>query len=281
MVLSWVRNINRMSLWERYFLAWVKVAEPDSKHKEKKKYTWCTFNCPVHLLQSWMSLIYSPTPTHQASRNGRVANCTWKIAIAVKEEMKRTLLLCAREALTANLPSQHFKKLVKIKRNMSTSACISVRTGTEPQRLWRSVLQQLFQPGSPLSALSLSRERQKIEKTCHQHMQWAVWELSSSRRPSLLVLLNPATEPITRSLGGKGELLWGDASPWGKTLPPSLQPPCPATSDSAGRPPQPLKHMGEWSSCPGLGKWHLCHCNGLGAGLSPAGVAPQWDLLWR
>lgn len=89
-----------------------------------------------------------------------------------------------------------------------------------------------------------------------------------SRRPSLLVLLNPATEPTTRSLGGKAELLRNDAPPWGKTLPPSLQPPCPATSDSAGHLPQPLKHMGEWSSCPRLGKWHLCHCNGLGEGLS-------------
>lgn len=144
------------------------------KAQREKKYTWCTFNCPVHLLQSWMSLIYSPTPTHQASGNGRVANCTWKIAIAVKEETKQTLLLCAREALTGNLPSQHLQKLAMIKRNMSTSAYISICTGMEPHRLWRSVLQQLFQPGSPLSTLSLSRQHQKIEKSCHQHMQRAV-----------------------------------------------------------------------------------------------------------
>ena len=258
------------------------------KAQREKKYTWCTFNCPVHFLQIWMSLICSPTPTHQASGNGRVANCTWKTAIAVKEETKQTLLLCAREALTGNLLSQHFKKfaIAMIKRNTSSSVCISVCTGMEPHRLWRSVLHQLFQPGSPLGALSLPRqheESRQILTTAHavRCVRAFQWKTCYSRRASFLVLLNQATEPTMRSSDGKGELPLGDAPPWGKTLSRSLQPSCPTTSDSASRSPQPPKHTWEWSPCPGLAEWRPSQCNGLGAGLPLAGVAPQWDLLWR
>lgn len=66
--------------------------------------------------------------------NWRAANFTWKTAIPVKDETKHTLLLCAREALTGNQPSQYFRKLAvdMIKKNTSvhTSLCV----GLEPHR---------------------------------------------------------------------------------------------------------------------------------------------------
>lgn len=38
------------------------------------------------------------------------------------------------------------------------------------------------------------------------------------------------------------------------------------------------QNMWEWSPGPGFGEWHP---SGMGVSLFLAGVAPQWDLLWR